>query len=235
MAGYEMKNLSKIKVISFDADGTLWDFQKVMRHSLKHVLIELRDKDSKAYAKLSIEKMIEIRNETAEDLVGKENLEEIRHQAFRRTLEAVNKPNDELAKHLNEIYLKHRFEDIELFDDVLPTLTTLKEKYTLIIISNGNSYPEKCGLEKFIDLAIFSQDYNIWKPDKRLFEIAMEKAGCTTDEIVHIGDCLISDVLGAQRTGIDNFWLNRGSKPGLEVVNPENTIYSLTELIDILT
>jgi len=47
-----------------------------------------------------------------------------------------------LAKYLNEIYLKHRFEDIELYDDVLPTLNALKKKYSLIIISNGNSYPE---------------------------------------------------------------------------------------------
>lgn len=225
---------SKIKVISFDADATLWDFEKVMKHSLKHVLLELGDIDPVAYSKLTIEKMIEIRNETAEDLIGKVNLEEIRYQAFRATLDAVNKPDDDLARHLNEVYLKHRFEDIELYDDVLPTLTALKKKYTLIIISNGNSYPEKCGLGELIDLAIFAQDYNVSKPDKRLFEIAMEKIGCTAEEIIHIGDSLISDILGAQRAGITNVWLNRNHNPGLEVVNPENEITSLTELLEIL-
>jgi len=43
-------NPSKIKVVSFDADNTLWDFEKVMKHSLKHVLIELGDKDPSAYS-----------------------------------------------------------------------------------------------------------------------------------------------------------------------------------------
>ena len=31
-----------IRVVSFDGDGTLWDFEKVMRHSLSHALGELR-------------------------------------------------------------------------------------------------------------------------------------------------------------------------------------------------
>ena len=116
---------NKIKIVSFDADGTLWDFEKVMKHSLKHVLIILGDKDPIAYSNLTIEKMIEIRTEVAEDLIGKVNLEEIRYQAFRETLKRANKPNDELAKYLNEVYLIHRFEDIELYDDVLPTLNAL--------------------------------------------------------------------------------------------------------------
>jgi putative hydrolase of the HAD superfamily len=225
---------SKIKVISFDADGTLWDFEKVMKHSLKQVLVELEETDPVAFSQLTIEKMIEIRNEVAEDLVGKVNLEEIRYQAFRATLKAVNRKSDDLAKYLNEIYLKHRFEDIELYDDVLPMLNALKEKYKLIIISNGNSYPDKCGLENLIDIAIFSQDYNVWKPDVRLFEIALEKVGCTKEEIVHIGDSLISDVLGAQKAGIANIWLNRKASSGLEIVNPEIEISTLSELLEIL-
>ena len=31
-----------IKAISFDGDMTLWDFEKVMRHSLRHALVEIR-------------------------------------------------------------------------------------------------------------------------------------------------------------------------------------------------
>ncbi len=31
-----------LTTISFDGDGTLWDFRKVMRHSLGHTLAELR-------------------------------------------------------------------------------------------------------------------------------------------------------------------------------------------------
>jgi len=62
----------------------------------------------------------------------------------------------------------------------------------------------------------------------------MKKADCTNEEIIHIGDSLLSDVLGAQRAGIANVWLNRKASSGLEVVQPENEIKTLTELLDLM-
>ena len=53
-----MKGLAEIKAVSFDADGTLWEFDKVMRHSLRHTLLELRRIDPEAEAALDIEKLI---------------------------------------------------------------------------------------------------------------------------------------------------------------------------------
>ena len=119
-----MNKITGIEAISFDADGTLWDFEKVMRHSLRHVLKELKKIDRNVAEMLDIEEMIKIRNRVADELKGKvTNLEDIRLAAFRKTLEDIGRPNDALASHLNQIYLEHRFEDIELFNDVLPALT----------------------------------------------------------------------------------------------------------------
>jgi len=115
-----MERILGIKAVSFDADGTLWDFQEVMRHALHHVLMELQRLDPESADALNIEKMITIRNEVAKKLRGKvTNLEEIRLEAFRETLAGIGRPNESLAEHLNQVYLKHRFEDVELFDDVL--------------------------------------------------------------------------------------------------------------------
>jgi len=44
------------KAISFDADGTLWHFEKVMRHSLFHVLVELKKLDPEAVDVLNVDK-----------------------------------------------------------------------------------------------------------------------------------------------------------------------------------
>ena len=57
-----MNRIAGIKAISFDVDGTLWDFEKVMRHSLHHVLKELERMDPDAATALDVEKMIEIRD-----------------------------------------------------------------------------------------------------------------------------------------------------------------------------
>lgn len=205
-----VNNMDTIKAISFDGDGTLWDFEKAMRQSLQHVLTELEQVDPHAGVMLSIERMIEIRNSVAVELkVNTTDLEAIRLEAFRRTLKDIGKPNDALADHLNRVYLKHRFEDIELFDDVLPVLKTLQMRYAIGLLSNGNSYPERTGLSGVFRFVVFSQDYGIEKPDPRIFQIAMQEAGCSKEQLLHVGDSLINDVGGAINVGMKCVWLNR--------------------------
>ena len=99
---------------------TLWDFEKVMRHSLGGALTELRARlpEGKC-ADLTVDRMIEIRNAVAEERKGERiALESIRLEAFRRTIEMVGGNNHELAAELNSIYLRHRFANIELYPDV---------------------------------------------------------------------------------------------------------------------
>lgn len=230
-----MPKISGIKIISFDGDGTLWDFNKVMKHSLGCVLEELRKIAPKTASLLNMEKMIEIRNQVSLQLEGKEtNLENIRFFAFKQTLEEIGKPNDSLATYMNTIYLKHRFEDIELFDDVLSTFKILQKKYALGLLSNGNSYPDKCGLEGIFHFVVFSQDYGIEKPDPRIFQIALKKAEVEPDEFIHIGDSLRNDIFGANQTGIKSIWLNRKQIKNNLGVEVEYECKSLTELLEFL-
>ena len=230
-----MTTINGIRVISFDGDGTLWDFQKVMRHSLGHVLTELGQFDSRAAATLDIDRMIAIRNRVADELKGTTtNLEAVRLQAFQRTLEEVGRPDDNLAHHLNDIYLKHRFEDIQLYDDVLPTLQALRKRYTLGLLSNGNSYPERCGLAGMFRAVVFSQDHGVEKPDPEIFHIALEKLGCSRQELLHVGNSLENDIAGALNAGIKCVWLNRDRIRNNTRTTVDNEISSLSELLDIL-
>ncbi len=227
-------SLVGIKAISFDADGTLWDFEKVMRHGLGCVLAELRRLAPAAADALSIETMITIRNQVAEEVRGKvTNLEDVRLAAFKRSLDQAGIPDDELAAHLSALYLRHRFEDIELFDDVLPTLDALGGRYTLGLLSNGNSYPERCGLEGRFQFVVFSQDHGVEKPDPRLFHVAIERAGCAGRELLHVGDSLRDDVGGARQAGVRSVWLNRRSTTSDTGIRPDFEISSLAELIDV--
>lgn len=224
-----------IKAISLDADGTLWDFEKAMRHSLLHVLKELKKLDPGAVDTLDIDRMIKIRNRVANELKGRiTNLEDVRLEAFRQTLRDVGRPNDALASDLNQVYLKHRFEDIKLFDDVLPTLKALRVKYALGILSNGNSYPERCGLEGMFQFVIFSQDYGVEKPSPRLFQIALEKTGCSRHQLLHVGDSLNEDIIGATDAGVKCVWLNRRQAKNNLNLKIDYEISSLLDLLEIL-
>ena len=84
----------KISAISFDGDMTLWDFYKVMRHSLKQTLTELQKQvPTPRASKLTVDEMIAIRDRLAEEVKGEVwSLLEIRQRAFERTLEHVGHP-----------------------------------------------------------------------------------------------------------------------------------------------
>jgi FMN hydrolase / 5-amino-6-(5-phospho-D-ribitylamino)uracil phosphatase len=230
-----MIKIDGIKAISFDADNTLWDFDKVMRRSLSYILKELDRIDPSISNILTIDKMIEIRNKVGDELKGKvTNLEIVRFEAFCQTLREIGRPDDRLAHHLNQIYLKHRFEDIELFDDVIPILEVLKTKYMLGVISNGNTDPKRCGLKRMFRFVVLSQDYGIEKPDTLLFQIALEKAGCNKSELLHVGDSLDTDIIGAILAGIKSIWLNRKRKENNLNIKADYEILSLREMLDIL-
>ena len=230
-----MNRITGMKAVSFDADGTLWDFQEVMRHSLRHALRELGQIDPHTAARLDVDRMIAIRDQVASELKGKvTNLEEIRVEAFRQTLEDIGRPDAGLASHLNQVYLKHRFEDIKLFVDVLPTLETLRARYTLGILSNGNSYPERCGLAGMFQFVVFSQDHGVEKPDPRLFQIAVEKARCSRQQMLHVGDSLQDDMMGAINAGIRCVWLNRKRVKNDLDLKVDYEVSSLLELLELL-
>ncbi len=230
-----MTKLARLRAVTFDGDHTLWDFGQVMRHSLKKVLQELERLVPDVAAQLSVDAMIAVRQCVAAESKGSTTkLEEVRHQAFRRTLEAAGHPDDKLARHLNAVYLKHRFEDIELYDDVLPTLAELGKRYRLGLISNGNSYPERCGLDGVFQAVVFSQDHGIEKPDAGLYRIVLGELGCAAAEAVHVGDSLEKDVAGAANAGISSVWLNRDGVANTTGSRPDFEITSLSELVAML-
>ena len=226
----------QISTLSFDGDMTLWDFRKVMRNSLQQTLTELQKQvPTPCASKLTVDEMIEIRNRLAEEVKGEVwSLLEIRRRAFKRTLEHVGHPDKDLAAHLNAVYRKHRYADIELYPDVIPTFDALAPHFQLGLLSNGNTYPESCGLDGRFAFVVFSQDVQVEKPDPKIFQITAERAGCDLTEILHVGDSLKNDVMGAKNVGAQSVWLNRDGLPNDTDIRPDYEIASLTEIPEII-
>ena len=228
--------LPHITTVSFDGDATLWDFEKVMRLSLRYARDELRRLVANdRVEQLTIDEMIRIRDAAADELEGDGmSLSAIRLEAFRRTLVHVGIEDEALAERLNAVYREHRFADIELYADVVPALDTLGRHFEMGLLSNGNTPPDRCGLGGRFSFVIFSQDYGVDKPAPRIFEIALKEAGCPTEQLVHVGDSLETDVQGAKNAGILSVWLNRDGVENQTDVIPDFEIQALTELASIL-
>lgn len=71
---------------------------------------------------------------------------------------------------------------------------------------------EQLGREPF-DFVISSADYMFRKPSRRLFELAIRRAGVPAAQIWHCGDNPVNDVAAAAECGIYPVWY-RGVRPG---------------------
>ena len=229
-----MTALSGIRAISFDVDGTLQDFDGMMRHALGEVLKELARLDTEAAQALDVERMIAIRDEVHERLRGRvADLNAVREESIKQALREAGRADDELGSHLAQVYFRSRDEARAIFPDVRPALELLARSYRLGLLSNGNSYAEDLGIGDLVSFEVFSQDnHGIEKPDPRIFDIAVAASGFEPRQVLHVGDSIENDVDGASNAGVAAVWLNRSGsvhRPDITVIS---TLASLPILLD---
>jgi len=101
-----------------------------------------------------------------------------------------------------------------LFDDVLSTLKTLKEQnFILGLLTNATkdmiSVHRKLGLKPYLNFVVTSEEVGVDKPNPAIFLAALDRAGVSASEAVHVGDQYKLDVVGAQGVGINPILIDR--------------------------
>ena len=91
--------------------------------------------------------------------------------------------------------------------DVVPALAALKSRgLKLVVVSNANGRLrhlfERVDLAKWFDHLLDSHEWGVEKPDRRLFELALEQSGSERGRTVHVGDLYYVDVMGARNAGL---------------------------------
>lgn len=103
---------------------------------------------------------------------------------------------------------------LALYDDVLPTLKTLKARGLVLgLLSNMDrdavELCEELGLASYLDFAVTSREAGSAKPNPPMFLMALERAGMEPSQALHVGDSYMSDVQGARGVGINPVLLDR--------------------------
>lgn len=84
------------------------------------------------------------------------------------------------------------------------------------------------------DDVVTSQDARSYKPDSEIFRLALDRTGWSPQRIVHVGDSLQSDVIGAHSAGIRAVWVCRSDRIlDIGQADPEWTIHDLSGLSDL--
>ena len=130
-----------------------------------------------------------------------------------------------------EVFLAER-NRVELYADVMPSLTRLRARYRLFALSNGNADLKRCGIGDFFDGHVTAIAAGAAKPDARIFAQLARAAGVSAAEVLHIGDDPLADVVGATRAGMQAVWLNRDARPWpAQFAPPARTISTLAEIM----
>ena len=110
---------------------------------------------------------------------------------------------------LIELHAYHQANNLwELVPDgVPPALAALRARgLTLVVVSNANgtlrAHMDRIGLSGHFDCIIDSCEEGVEKPDPRLFEIALARAGARPESTIHVGDIYQVDVVGARAAGV---------------------------------
>jgi len=116
------------------------------------------------------------------------------------------------------------------YPDVLPGLDALAERgYTLGLISNFEEWLElvleAVELTRYFPVRVISGVEGIEKPDPRIFEIALERAGMSAEESVYVGDHPHFDVEAAAAVGMFPVLIDRRDRyadaPGARIASIE--------------
>ena len=140
---------------------------------------------------------------------------------------------EDFDAHFDELFEVFRQDAWELFPESTETLGALKDEgFKLGIISNFDSrvydVMKELGIDKYFDFFIISSEAGFAKPEAEIFRIALDKAGASPSECLHIGDNLNNDFHSPRTVGIKALLLDREGEN--EALGEIHRIKNLTEI-----
>lgn len=228
------------KHLFFDLDRTLWDFEKNSHEVLNDLYFKY---NLVGKGIISVDEFIsryKINNEKLWDLYRQNKIEKkkLRGERFKLTLEEYNIFDDDLANQIGLDYVELCPMKTHLFPFVHSTLSFLKNRYELHIITNGFEEVQFKKLKNnnlldYFSQIITSEQVGYKKPSKEIFSYSLKKTFSRPSDCLMIGDDLLADIHGSREVGMDQIYFNPHSLPHTDA-NITHEIKCLSELEQIL-
>ena len=230
----------KYKHLFFDLDHTLWDFDANARVTLQQLHVDLKLPERGIHDFDLFYRNYLAHNEAlwAKYRNGQIKQDELRLKRMWLSLLDFKIADEALAQQMNELFLQLLPTRTILFPDTIDVLQYLRDKgYSLHLITNGfdevqHSKLKNSGLSGFFEVVITSEGSNSLKPQKEIFDYALEKTGAKAEESLMIGDAIDVDVLGAFNAGMDAVHVNYNHTA--QTIQPTYTVHHLKDLKNFL-
>ena len=156
-----------------------------------------------------------------------------------RALEALGRPDPQLAAMIAAEFARRRRDRMRLFPEALACLDGWRARgVRLGLVTNGDASQQRDkiarhSLATYFEVIVIEGEFGAGKPDEIVYRHALDTLGARPEETCMVGDHLDFDVAGAQRLGMQGIWIDRagGGLPQGSVVRPDRIIRTLRELI----
>jgi putative hydrolase of the HAD superfamily len=226
--------------VFIDLDDTLWDFHANAKSSL-HEIYDKRNlgryfDDFEQYFQIYAKRNLELWEEYGKGTISKA---ELSLERFLHPLIQVGINNSALALEIGKEYLELLPTRKALLPHAKELLDYLYPKYPLTIVSNGFIEVQylklkSCGIDRYFSHVVLSEAAGALKPDKRIFEYALELNKAKASETIMIGDSFESDIRGAQNAGIDQIFFHPTNEVSENFKSATYHVQRLDEVLEIL-
>jgi putative hydrolase of the HAD superfamily len=93
---------------------------------------------------------------------------------------------------------------------------------------------EELGLSGYFEQVVVSCEEGSEKPDPRIFQAALRRAGVAGGECLYVGDNYYADAVGARGVGMRALIVNRFGRLGVEEIADQLFIRDVSEVVDYI-
>lgn len=226
-----------IKIILWDADGTLLDFEKSEKYCIGRCLEEI---GFSGYDDAMLARYGQINDRYWKALErGEISKQEVLTGRFRTFFESEHIPCDDVEA-FNQAYQKSLGEHFFENENSLALCRKLCGTADQYIVTNGTAKAQKnklrtSGLESCMKGVFISDEIGVEKPGKGFFDAVFQTIGpVERSSVMIVGDSLTSDMKGGNHAGIRCCWYNPHGKLNTAGVRIDYEIRNLWEVEQIL-
>lgn len=99
-------------------------------------------------------------------------------------------------------------------------------------------YLDQQKLLHYFDALTFSDEVKISKPSNEIFLMTLNSLGATPEQVVHVGDHVQNDVVGANRCGLKTVWITgfyENEDPSNPHTQPDATVAELSQVVPAIS
>lgn len=222
-----------IRCVTFDLDDTLWDCMPVIEAAEREAYVWMAAHSSRITDAMSLAEVITERQAyMAAHPKLHHDITALRKQWIGHLADRFGYGPEIVEPCFHAFW--HARNQVELFEEAREALDTLHGVFKLGSITNGNADVHYIGIGHYFDFAITAAGVGAAKPDPRIFRAAIDAAGVRPDQIVHVGDDPLRDVIAAGELGLRTVWVNMGDDEWHGERLPDRTVAHLGELWPVL-